>query len=490
MSLLLLLSFPASQGEDQQPPPTPWPIPIDWRWHPEHFEHRIDVGPGYAFETPSEVPWEGLTGGTLVRIHARQDPYKDKWVIGTVASAQAPLVVLGIPDRAGHLPVVSGADAVTRPQLDYWNEARSLLKIGGSNVPPSGTPRWIVVEGIEFRHARPPFSFVDRKGRRQTYAQNAAALQIERGGRIAIRKCRIHDSANGIFASHGSRDLLIQGNHIFRNGIPGSIYAHGAYTESLGIRYEFNHFSPLCPGCRGNSLKDRSAGTVIRFNTIEGGNRLLDLVESTHPDIIGDRAYRETFVYGNILIAGEEKGEEEIIHYGGDGPRRHRYREGTLFLYHNTVLSHRAGRTTLLRLSSPRASAILFGNIVFLTKGSGRLGIVRGRGKVLLVENWLPPGWHATFSLFSGHAVRAAGNLTGTDPGFLNLAAGDLHLRPDAPCIDRVTFQPGVRARHPVTWQYRRELQGEPRNDPPPYDIGAYAAIERRKPASPTPFDR
>ncbi|RME42635.1 MAG: right-handed parallel beta-helix repeat-containing protein [Deltaproteobacteria bacterium] len=482
----LLLSFPGVGGVGREASPIPWPIPIDWTWDPGRFEHRIDVGPGYPFETPSEVPWEGLTGGTLVRIHARPEPYRDKWVIGTVATAQAPLVVLGVPDRTGNLPIVSGEDAVTRSRLDYWNEARSLLKIGGSNAPHSGIPTWIVVEGIEFRRARPPFSFIDARGRRRTYAQNAAALHIETGVRIAIRKCRIHDSANGIFASHGSRDLLVQGNHIFGNGLPGSIYAHGAYTESLGIRYEFNRFSPPCPGCGGNGLKDRSAGTVIRFNTIEGGNRLLDLVESTHPEITGDPTYRETFVYGNILITGGE-GEEEIIHYGGDGPRRQAYRAGTLYFYHNTVISRRCGRTTLLLLSSSRASALLFGNVVFLTKGKGRLGIVRGGGEVTLVENWLPAGWRGTFSLFSGSSVRSEGNLTGTDPGFLNPGEGDFHLRPDSPCIDRVTFQPAVLSRYPLTWQYRKEQRGEPRNDPPPCDIGAYAAKGRTKPTSPPP---
>ena len=60
----------------------------------------------------------------------------------------------------------------------------------------------------------------------------------------------------------------------------GSIYEHNAYTEALGIVYQFNHFGPLCASCLGNNLKDRSAGTVVRYNWIEGGNRQLDLVES------------------------------------------------------------------------------------------------------------------------------------------------------------------------------------------------------------------
>jgi hypothetical protein len=44
--------------------------------------------------------------------------------------------------------------------------------------------------------------------------------------------------------------------------------------------YQFNHFGPLRANCPGNNLKDRSAGTVIRYNWIEGGNRQLDLVDA------------------------------------------------------------------------------------------------------------------------------------------------------------------------------------------------------------------
>lgn len=56
--------------------------------------------------------------------------------------------------------------------------------------------------------------------------------------------------------------------------IESSIYKHNSYTESQGIVFEFNHYGPLRAGCPGNNLKDRSTGTVIRYNWIEGGNWL------------------------------------------------------------------------------------------------------------------------------------------------------------------------------------------------------------------------
>ena len=41
--------------------------------------------------------------------------------------------------------------------------------------------------------------------------------------------------------------------------------------------YQYNHFSHLRKDCTGTNLKDRSAGNVIRYNWIEGGNKQIDL---------------------------------------------------------------------------------------------------------------------------------------------------------------------------------------------------------------------
>src|SRR3970282_1976293 len=140
-------------------------------------------------------------------------------------------------------------------------------------------------------------------------------------------------------------------------------YEHNNYTEAAGIVFQFNRFGPLCTGCDGNNLKDRSAGTVIRYNWIEGGNRQLDLVDS---DVLyTDPAYATTFVYGNVLIEPDGAGNRQIVHYGGDGGDEAVYRKGTLHFYANTVVSTRAGNTTLFRLSSPDESADCRNNVLY-----------------------------------------------------------------------------------------------------------------------------
>ena len=271
----------------------------------EHFEHVYDVGPAMPYADPSAVPWESLAPGTLVRIHYRQAPYAHKWVIAVAGSADRPVVVRGIPHE-GMLPVITGENATTRLQLDYWNEGRSVVKVGGASHP-SDLPTHITIENLEIRSARPPYTFTDDGGNVQTYSDNAAAIHVEAGAHITIRNCILRDSGNGFFSTAQCADLLLEGNHIYDNGIENSIYQHNNYTESLGIIFQYNHFGPLRAGCRGNNLKDRSAGTVVRYNWIEAGNRTLDLVDSDYDDLVDDPTYGETFVYGNVLIKYDVK---------------------------------------------------------------------------------------------------------------------------------------------------------------------------------------
>ncbi len=403
----------------------------------ESFAVVYDVGPGQEAEEPGEVPWESLEPGTLVRIHHRPEPYAAKWVINTVATAEQPLVVRGVPD-GDQRPVISGENATTRVDLDYWNENRSVIKIGGSSLPSDDlTPAHVRLENLEIRSARPAYQFTDDGGSPQSYSENAAAVHVERGDHVAIVNCVLTDSGNGLFTGHGSSNVLVSGNQIHSNGIEGSYYEHNSYTESLGITFQYNHYGPLRDGCGGNNLKDRSAGTLIRYNWLEGGNRQLDLVESDYDDLVDDPSYDESFVYGNVLVEPDGAGNSQIVHYGGDGGDESMYRSGTLHFYHNTLVSTREGNTTLLRLSTNDLAADVRNNVLHATAGGEHLAACTGTGQVTLSDNWLPSGWRETHeSSMSGGAVGDEGNLEGDDPGLADEQAQDYSPAEGSPCLD------------------------------------------------------
>jgi hypothetical protein len=455
------------------------PVPIDdavsYQWDPADFTHVYEVGPGRPYADPNEVPWESLAPSSLVRIYYRDTPYQDKWVINVSATADAPVVVLGVAD-AGRRPVITGEDATTRQALDYWNEERSVIKIGGSSLPDNAAgPAYIYVQGLDIRCARPDFNFTDDSGQPGTYSENAAAIHVEAGDAIFIQDCILHEAGNGLFSGSASSRLTISGNFIHGNGIAGSIYHHNSYTESQGIIFQFNHYGPLGDGCLGNNLKDRSSGTVIRYNWIESGNRQLDLVETDYDFIANDPSYDATFVYGNVLIEPEDAGNSQILHYGGDGGDEIMYRRGTLYFYHNTVVSTRSGNTTLVRLSTTEVQAQVFDNILFVSATGDRLAITSGNGQTALFGNWLPAGWQVTHegALEPGAAVTDEGNVEGDAPGFVDAAAQDFRLVQDAEARDAAATPPVAAGDHPVAYQYVKHQQYETRPTDGAADIGA-----------------
>jgi hypothetical protein len=445
-------------------------------WNPDAFDYVYDVGPGREYSDPGQIPWEDLEPSTLVRIHYRDEPYCTKWVMTTTATAEKPLVVLGVADN-GRLPVISGEDAVTRSSLYYLNEPRSVVKIGNyTGADDTQRPAYIYLQNLEIRSGRPAYTFTDRSGSIETYSTNAAAVHIEEGDHITIQGCTLDDCGNGLFNSHLTSAILIRQNHIYGNGIENSIYEHNSYTESRGIVFEFNHYGPLRAGCLGNNLKDRSSGTVIRYNWIESGNRQLDLVETDYADIADDPAYDATFVYGNILIEPDNAGNSQILHYGGDGGDTSMYRQGTLYFYQNTVVSTRSGNTTLLRLSTTQVHAQVCNNILAATAGGQYLAITSGNGQTVLSGNWLPVGWRQTHEadLEPGATVTDLGNVEGTDPGFVALDAQDFHLAADADARDAAGELPGAVADYLPDEQYGIHQQAEDRPVDGNPDIGAF----------------
>src|SRR5450631_3688769 len=289
--------------------------------------------PARAMPTSAMLPGNPYPPGYGV-YHARPAPYYEKWVLNRVGTAAAPITVRGVPDSDGLLPVIHGEGTTTRAQLNYWNEERDILKIGGSNKPADGTPAYIVVENFRFRRARG--AFAGRNGA-SSYNPNASGIFVEKGAHITVRNCVLEDNGNGLFVAAATSDMVIEGNYIFGNGNVGSIYEHNTYTAARNILYQFNRFGPLCSGCGGNNLKDRSSGTVIRNNWIEGGNRQMDLVDAEDSMVlVNDPAYLQTFVYGNVLIEPDD-GNSQILHFGGDSGTTAIYR-GTLHFWNNTVV--------------------------------------------------------------------------------------------------------------------------------------------------------
>jgi hypothetical protein len=436
------------------------------------FAETYHIGPGKKYQNIGDAPLASLKEGDSVLIYYKDDPYHEKWVITAKGSEARPVVFHGVAE-SGKLPVIDGQDAITPSGMNFWSEGRGVIKIGGSNNPPDIMPSSIIIENLEIKNGSVPFSFTGRDGV-TTWDENAAAIFLEKGENIIVRNCILHHCGNGFFSAHQSRNVTVEYCHIYGNGNTGSIYEHNNYTESFCITFQFNRFGPLREGAEGNNLKDRSAGCVIRYNWIESGNRQLDLVDSDYDTFINSSSYKNTFVYGNILLEPDGAGNSQIIHYGGDSDEKKRYRKGMLYLYNNTIVSTRSGNTTLLRLSSPDESADVRNNLIFVSASGNRLGIVDNDGTVQLRSNWIKSGWRVSHSNSSATVSVKDTTIEGNSPGFADLNTQDFNLVTGSACIDKgIVLADTCLKAHKVQYQYAKHQNKKPRVGNQAQDIGA-----------------
>ena len=425
------------------------------------------------------VPWASLNAGDTVLIHWRAQSYKEKWVIARQGTELSPITIRGVPNASGDLPVIDGDGAITVPGVNFWNGQRSVIKFGGSNTP-SLRPEHIILENLIIRSAHPSYTYTDENRGEfgQNYASNAASITIEAGRHITIRNCTLTDSGNGLFIAEdggNTQDILVEGCHLYGNGIFNSIYEHNSYTEATDITFQYNYYGQLRSGALGNNLKDRSAGTVVRYNWIESGNRQLDLVDSDNPALTGNPSYNTTYVYGNILIEPDGAGNRQIIHYGGDSGTEANYRKGTLHLFNNTIVSTRSGRNTLLRMSSNGESCVARNNIIYTTSVGSELELAADdQGSLSIQNNWIMGGYVNSHSASSGSAVTdLGGNLTGSSPGFTDFGSQDFKLAAGSVCLDAGTTTVSA-----IDREYLKHQGSKARASAGTIDIGAYERLD------------
>jgi hypothetical protein len=442
------------------------------------------VGPGKPLAAVGEVPWESLNAGDTVLVYYRTTPYKEKFVLSRVGTATAPITVRGVLGPGGERPVLDGAGATTRAQLNYYSRSRGVIKIGGSTVPfADGTtvmPQWLVIENLEIRGAHEPNTFTGPGGAQESYTANASSIYLEFGENITIRNCDIHDNGNGFFAyssdTIATRNLLLENNYVHDNGNVGSIFEHNVYVEAIGVTYQYNHFGPPLPGAGGNNIKDRSAGLVVRYNWVEGSNRQLDLVHAEDSSIVrADPRYRATFVYGNVLIEHPNSGNNDICFYGGDGGSANQFRKGTLYFYNNTVVSDRTDATRLFRMATNDESIDARNNIAYVTAAGSNLQVLDNYGRLTLTSNWFKTGWTPFVSSHPKGSITNNGTLTGSSPGFVDEAGQDYGLTASSPGRDTGTaLNPAVLPDNDVLFEYVKHQSSAARVVVGPIDIGAF----------------
>jgi hypothetical protein len=385
-----------------------------------------DVGPGKTYTELTNVPWLSLQAGDVVNIYYRATPYRTKFALKAQGTAAAPVVINGVTDANCNQPVVSGTNAVyaaDRASSGYdnqWSLDDSVIYIWWGNGGWANKPKFITIQNLKLTGGSSGIFAVTVE---DLLVQNCEITDVNGWGVFVNTK---NDEPNGEETSYR---VTIRGNRIYNNGVAGSYLYHNLYIQSYRATYEGNYIGSLRAGAEGSSIKDRSSGTIIRYNTIVAAARAIDLVETEggRGTVDADPLYHDAQVYGNVIINDDTvpgAGSGALIHWGYDNNPLEA-RKGTLYFFGNTVVSNIQGDwIALFDQQSSSAdvdphNSIEVQNSIIWHSGSARLAMGKNVGKVTFTgRNWISSGW-INGDPWNGNTVTVGGQATliqGTNP--------------------------------------------------------------------------
>ncbi|MBT9098132.1 hypothetical protein KFZ76_10500 [Methylovulum psychrotolerans] len=379
-------------------PNSPAPKAVDCS--PSATAKTWEVGTNQAYPTLGDVDWNHLKAGDVVRVHWRAAPYAEKILLSASGTAAKPIKLCGVPggphDGDKLLPTITGENAVTRADLAYQNDDSGNYDADGvftlehyglitiQHKTFELKPKNIIIEGLHLTGANQFTSFTAANGKLGKHDRFTACIRLQKGDNVTIRGNEIENCGHAVFAlsrdnePQTSRNLLLESNYIHGNGAiaaadgsdtsPESV--HSMYIQTIGMTAQFNYFGPNRAGAPGGIFKDRSVGSVVRYNWFSEGARILDFVEPQSYNtsfLLKDydafvaqygtkdmptraavaKAYKQfqkTYVYGNFIrndVKAGGQGAYAPVHFGGDEGKAHnkRVRQGRLYFFNNTVLT-------------------------------------------------------------------------------------------------------------------------------------------------------
>lgn len=305
----------------------------------EHEGNGTDyqVGPGKQYTKIIDVPWENLDAGDTVRIFYRAEPYREQIAISGFGTESQPIRVCGVAGPNGERPIISGTNMATRStnRIIAWGTGAPVL-VSRKNGDAK-RPEHVIVEGLYITTER-------------TSADDGAdCIRLQTGSFMTIRNNAIVNCQNGIFSQQKlgeeevTTDLLVEKNYFSENsGNDRAVgYAtHNLYLQSIRTTIQFNHLGPLHSDGTGTNIKSRGLGNVIRYNYLEGGSYIFDLVNiEQYVDYVlekpEDRAlFENDYIYGNVVLNETSWSD---IHHGADNDWAGQ-RYGNLWVFNNTII--------------------------------------------------------------------------------------------------------------------------------------------------------
>ena len=225
-------------------------------------------------------------------------PYFEKLILTAAGTVAQPILIQGVPDPiTGALPILDSHNATTGPNMAHSGSVAFHDSYGFvlflKSTNGLSWPTYMTLKGIRIQSARGGLTGFDGSNTSYTYVANSG-IRLENADHVTLDGLEVLDSDSGIFGKTDPgtvpaqfiNSLLITRCHFYRTGSGSG--QHQNYLEANGIIYEYNWYDKPTAGSACSQLKDRSRGTVIRYNLFYPSARELDLVaaQSGYPKLV------------------------------------------------------------------------------------------------------------------------------------------------------------------------------------------------------------
>ena len=357
---------------------------------------HYEVGAGKAFTTVSSVPAiTSWTPGTIMRIWntdttgSNPSTYHEYFQIKNTGTPTQPVIVCGVPDVLGNLPILDGSNSVGQSDISTGAAAGyGIMSVWAGPPTPYGYwqdgssgPSYLSITGLHLRNGGPLYSYTPPGGGAEIpWVGGASCVNLRSGSYIDIGGNDMDTCTNGLFTAENAnsawvnitQEVTVTGNHIYGSGLANSATYHQVYFQSYYGVFQGNLVNNYLSTASGSDVKWRGVEGIFRYNYIgTGAARDFDLVENqdayqyvTFEGYLGApgdtncvdsfwcepsggqtdqaganiiAAYQESeqkdFIYGNeIFPSGIDQ-----IHYAADNVGGMSDRNGTLYFYNNTM---------------------------------------------------------------------------------------------------------------------------------------------------------
>ena len=267
-----------------------------------------EVGPGQAYTAISSIPTNNWSPGSIMRIHnvdttgANPTTYHEGTRIMAGGTPTQPVIMCGVPDKVGNLPVLDGQNAKsgawntgsTQPYgiIDIWGQAT----YGRQYASGGAGPDYVVISGLATAHAGLAYNYIPSGGG-APMAQwdiDAACIGVRSGQHLLIEGNDMNQCSNGLFVANNSGNgngysgvtqfIYIRGNRMRNSGFATYFKAHDAYVQNFWGVIEGNRFDSSVLNSHGDALKWRGTEGIFRYNFFNngfGGDQLINEESAT-----------------------------------------------------------------------------------------------------------------------------------------------------------------------------------------------------------------